>query len=160
MAGSYGNDIAQIFVRLWRNRGASHIARSVYKNLCRDSKIDDRSRCGTKVNDSCVWYFGAWWVAVAELHWPQDTCHPSLQRRMSEGRGAAIRPVRQIPSARLAGQSRPQPSVDCVAASLPCWPIAWSCGTHARYIGGTGMHGGAGSSAALLPCRKRVNFGR
>ena len=33
MARSYGKDIAQIFVRLWRNRGTSHIARSVYKTL-------------------------------------------------------------------------------------------------------------------------------
>ena len=33
MAGSYGNDITQIFVRLWRNRGTSHIAHSVYKTF-------------------------------------------------------------------------------------------------------------------------------
>jgi hypothetical protein len=57
---SYGNDIAQIFVRLWRKEGPPCRSQRL-SNLCRNSKVDDRSRGGTKVNDSYVCYVEPWW---------------------------------------------------------------------------------------------------
>src|ERR1700737_5002121 len=72
-----------------------------------------------KVNDSHVWYFGAWWWQSPDFIGRKIRAIHRYNVGCRNGRGAAIRPARHIPLARLSGQSRPQPSVDFVAAPRP-----------------------------------------